>query len=72
MKQFTKSLTAFAIICTMLFGVLSAPAQAAAKKTYWLSGVSKLADGYMRMYFKNENTIIIFLRNAQFMRIPDP
>lgn len=59
MKQITKQLTALAVVCIMIFYAFAVPVQADAKNTYWLSGISKMADGSMRMYYKNKNTIVI-------------
>lgn len=52
MKYLEKKAITAAIVCSLLIGVLSISVCSDAKSTYWLSGVSELADGHMKMYYK--------------------
>ncbi len=52
MKNIKKKILSVVMVFSLLAGVLSMPAQAGAKDTYWLVGVSKAAGGYMKMYYK--------------------
>lgn len=59
MRLLTKKQMLFAVVCILLFSTLSVSTQAASKKTYWLSGVSKAAGGTLQMYYKNKTSIIL-------------
>ena len=58
MKYFVKKLMLLVMISSLFVGVFAISAKTDAKNTYWLSGVSKAADGSMRMYYKG-NTIVL-------------
>ena len=58
MKYFVKKLMLLVMISSLFVGVFAISVKTDAKNTYWLSGVSKAADGSMRMYYKG-NTIVL-------------
>ena len=58
MKYFVKKLMLLVMISSLFVGVCAISVKTDAKNMYWLSGVSKAADGSMRMYYKG-NTIVL-------------
>lgn len=58
MKHLMKQITAAVIICIVICSVLALPVQAGTKNTYWMSGVSRAAEGSTELKLKNKNTII--------------
>lgn len=58
MRDIGKKMLAAVIAFGLLVGTISMQVQADAKTVYWLSGVSKAADGHTRMYYKG-NTIVL-------------
>ena len=58
MKSLGKKLLIMVTVFGLLIGSMSIPVKADAKNSYWLSGVSKVAGGNMKMYYKG-NTISI-------------
>lgn len=58
MKNIMKKTTAVLMTFALLASVLSIPGRAEAKSSFWLSGVSRVAGGNMRMYYKG-NTIVL-------------
>lgn len=58
MKTAKKSLVAIVLLCSVMASLLTVPAQAASKNSYWLHGISVPAGGHMKMYYQ-ETAIMI-------------
>lgn len=58
MKNAAKKIMMVVVVLSLLAGVLSMPAQADAKDTYWMMGVSKAAGGDMKMYYKGDKIVL--------------